>query len=130
MTQTTLEQVLARIGEVLRADVDHQLSVIEQERRALKKSSPDTWEDPFARALLVERGHIMKFRGEVAGIHPAEPGTADLLIVLDATASGLLALVASLTTSDPKSAALHVTDSQRAFAKARAASVAAARQVH
>jgi hypothetical protein len=129
VTPITLEQVLARIGEVLRADANHQLTVIEHERRVLKKSSPNTWLEPFARALLAERGHIMQLRGEVAGIHPAAPGTADVLVVLDATASGLLALFAALTTSDLKSAALLVADSQRAFARARAASAAAAREV-
>ena len=124
-----LGQALNRLGELLRAAANDQLSVIERERRAITKSTPNTWQKPLASALLAERAHVMALRAEVAAIHPPPPGSADALGAMDAAAAGLLDLVAALTTSDSMSAARFASASQSAFLKAETAASAAARSV-
>lgn len=115
----TLTRLLVASNALLAADAKHTISVLEH-------STPNTWRQPFARALLVERAHLMALRSKVLELEVTDAlAKSDVLDCLEANASALLDIATSVTTGSSKAAANYAQAAAVALATANKAGAAA-----
>jgi len=114
-----LVRLLVASNALLAADARHALSVLEH-------SGPNTWREPFARALLVERAHLMALRSKVLDVKGADAAArADVLDCLEANASALQDIAMSVTAGSSKTAGRYARAAAAALATASKAGTAA-----